>query len=55
MSQILNPLAFAYKNAAKTDVVATWTKYGWKPTTEEERQAAQERLHNREKQNGHAD
>ena len=50
MSPILNPL-FEYKNASKTDVMETWRRHGFVPTTEQQRKEAQERLHNREKQN----
>ena len=46
MSPILNPL-FEYKNASKTDVMETWRRFGFRPTTEQQRKEAQERLHNR--------
>lgn len=42
--RLLDP-RFKYRNSAQTDVLETLKRFGFKPTTDEERKAAQERLH----------
>lgn len=44
---ILNPQVFTYRDSAHTDVRETFKRFGFVPTTDEERKAAQERLHGR--------
>lgn len=36
---------FKYSNSASTNVRSTWERFGFRPTTDEERQAAQHNLH----------
>ena len=42
--RLLDP-RFAYKPAAATDIRETFKRFGFKPTTDEDRKRAQEKLH----------
>jgi hypothetical protein len=42
--RLLDP-RFAYKSAAATDIRETFKRHGFKPTTDEDRKRAQEKLH----------
>ena len=42
--RLLDP-RFNYTHSTATNVTATWERFGYRPTTDDEREAAQRRLH----------